>query len=226
MLTNYVKEDELLRFYSVANFADAGEIPQRIISAVYIFSQELRRRGVDPATVQPPRMFDSLAALAKVSKSADYTSASLTGGNESRFVFNVTSGSGSVELLGSIDDSTWYPVKGLDGNPIIYTFGGPELFTTMFYEKYTYYKYAVTTADIEYCPYLVDASVDACIMAKAVELLMLPVIDQNTTAKELYQIASTDYEESLRKLVMDADVDSDGDVDEGLGYKQTILAMR
>lgn len=234
MLTNYVSEEDVFRMYSIRHFAEGGALAEKIPAAVYLLGQDLRRKGLDSTRVQPPLMFDGIGAYASTTATADVTSTAINGGNQSRFVFHVSGGSGSVVLYGSQDGTTWHVVRNLIGTPMEFMINESKIYTDLFFEKFRQYKYVFTwTDDCTYSAYLVDSSVDMLIAAKAVMLLLTPALErENTTATEIYRVAQIDYDTGLARLVLDIDADGDGlaestdDAGTNLGYRITSYAMR
>lgn len=210
MLSCYVTPTELLRFYSISRFAKEEQaIREKLAAATYTLGRDLRARGYDVSRLQTPLMFDDADDFTVVTKTADYTSEELEAVNETRFVVKAdTDTQSTFTLEGSDDETIWRSIPDMTGADISLSTNGAGTYSALFIDRYKYLRYKLaTSASITYTVYLIDPAVDSLIMDKAVELLLLPFIDKDTTIQSVYERACEAYRTGLQALVTDYETD-------------------
>lgn len=213
MLTCYVTPEEFRTFYNVGTMAKDANILTALRAATHDIEATLRGRGYATASLQPPEMFDNLKAFESATHGTTHTSAALTA-EGGRFVVDVVSGTGTFTLEGTMDGTTWLPVRGMDGAPIAWTNPGSETFTALVLQRFAQYRYTVEpSGDCTFRAFMVDTGPDRAIRARTCYLVLFPYADKDTTIDAIVQVAVEDYRDAMDSLnlLASVSVDSDGD---------------
>lgn len=220
MIRNYLSADEFLAAYPIKTLTKGANLPRILGKAAAQVGQDLRSRGNRRRSFQVPIHFDSaLNAFAIESFTVGKTSDSVVGYGASRFVVDCTtapSADAVFALQASNDDTPdgntiWFDVIGEDDLPVSVTVQQVWQYAVPFVTQGVSYRYVLTT-DVEFSArvYLVDGATDTLVMLKALQNILLPLMDGTNERIELmHKYAESRYDAELTRLTTDYDTDDD-----------------
>jgi hypothetical protein len=220
VLSNYITRDELYSFVNISEYvASSDEVDAALGTATYTIAETLRGRGIDPARVQLPAMFEPVGPYEGISYLAGtHTTSTLDAGNQSRLVLELrteVTAPVTVTLEGSQDEATWRAVKDVRDRTATIEAQADGTFSVLVVPRHKHYRARLTCEEtVDAALYMVDTAPDACIRWKAIETALLPRIDANTTIGAVWEEARQSYDSALGRLVLDYDRDDSGTIDE------------
>lgn len=231
MFRCYVTPREISAILDISKLnMQESQISSKIQGASWVVSSELKRKDYDLSRIYIPNMFDALTPLATITAS-NHESNSISGNGNQRFVIQFiadTATPADFSLLGEIGGGAFVPVIGIDGNPVKIQCNEKGLYTRVFSDVFSSFKYTLETeTPVEYSAYLVDTSLDYAIIQKTICTILEPIAKQGTQLYDFYELAEALYLRELQNIRIPYDANDNGDItpDEKL-HKTEINLLR
>ena len=218
MYQPYLTQREFYSFYDVSRIISEDKFPGIRGAAALQVEQDMRARGNDPASLMVAISLVEADDYAQKTITATTTYDGITPYNANRLVVDITAitDEATFTLEGSRDDTTYRAIESsVDGKAVKIVTQSDSEYVDFFTSKYEYVRLkVVTSSSLTFTAFVIDATLDMLTMYKMIEIGAMPYAG-NPEADELSAYAKAMYSQTIQSLTIDADVDGDGEIEDG-----------